>query len=168
MGAGRIFALAFLSVWLKGWVLGEYYSSRELLMWATAGGKPPQSYGPSGGEGLPLLELVWLTGWSIGGILAGWTWYAALCAAQEIRATHAALSIRRLPLGWRREYPIAAVGNLRPFHFAHDKSLHGWFWLNTALCFEYGRRKVRFGTGLTDDEAQQLVGLLRGRMPFPS
>lgn len=75
-GPGRFFSIAFLTVWLCGWAVGESFALWFLLRGAVAvaTGQPSEV----GREALPwgpaliggVFLLLWLTLWTLGGILA--------------------------------------------------------------------------------------------------
>jgi len=155
------FILLFLSFWLCGWAVGEFTVPFEFFKNDT----------PSGAK---LFSLAWLGAWTIGGGFAIYAWLWQIKGEEIITLTPAALLKKRSVFGYGRqhEYGIQHVKNLRvapqgynPFDFASV----GQFWgvSGGAIAFDYGAKTYRFGAGLDESEANQIVSQMKQLVKIP-
>jgi hypothetical protein len=153
------FALLFLPLWLVGWAFG----------WRMAFGQLTSSRG----EGPPdLFLLVWLIGWTAGGVFAIWAlaWSLAGREVVTLRPHELILARRILGLGRARRYDLSHVADLRASPESYSpsdfrSSMRFWGVGGGPIAFDYGASTVRFGAGLDEAEARQLVQRLIGRQP---
>jgi len=156
----NIFLMLFLAAWLVGWCFGEVFATRELLF---------------GRNEEPILFLgAWLVGWTIGGGFALYSWCWMLRGREVIALRTDTLVTRRdlWGLGRSREYDLLHVKNLRVAPMTwnpYDWSGGMQFWGlgGGPIAFDYGSRTVRFGSGLDEPEAREIVQELRSRHAFP-
>src|SRR5512133_1729810 len=98
-GFGRFITAAFLGLWLLFWTAGEGFALWMLVKgaWALLTGEPPEpGRDPLGAEGaLPmgLFLLIWVSFWTLGGILAGREFLRLLFGRDIVRARAEALEI---------------------------------------------------------------------------
>jgi hypothetical protein len=153
------FLVFFLPVWLAGWVVGEVAVGGKLF-----------TDPPSGGEGFFLV--VWLAFWSIGGVLFTFFWLWNLAGKEIVNLDQEALTIRYGLgiVGWPRHFDRREVRDLRLAQSVSMdfRSSFGW-WLggNGTVAFDYGARTYRFGRGIDEAEAKQVVAELRPRLEPP-
>jgi len=146
---GNIFILLFLSVWLVAWAAGEV-----LVPWQMVTGEiAPGTF-----------MISWFVGWTIAGGLAIYGWLWMVRGRETIRVTRDVLGIRHRV--WRRgveqQFDVAHISDLR---LVDDPSWHRfgeddpprYSWREGPLAFDYGDRTVRFGKGLREAEARELV-----------
>ena len=177
MPAPRIWlVVAFLGLWLVGWVTGEAFAVRQIL-------EP----GPPAAR---VFLAVWLAGWTVGGAAAAGIGAWMLVGHERVRLRPDALVVQREAFGFgpRRVYPLERIRDLRavelpplpelplgPGDHAPDVST-----AETAgaalrivgiggpgITFRYDGRPVRFGLALDPLEARQVVAQLKGRHSFP-
>jgi hypothetical protein len=153
------FLVFFLPLWLAGWVVGEVAVGGKLF-----------TDPPDGGEGLFLA--VWLVLWTLGGLLFTFFWLWNLAGKEIVALDDESLSIRYAigGSGWTRRFERAEVRDLRVSQAsAMDfRSAFGW-WLggNGTMAFDYGARTYRFGRGIDEAEAKQVVAELGPRLEPP-
>jgi hypothetical protein len=149
------FILLFLSFWLCGWAVGEFTVPFEFLKNDT----PSEAI---------LFSLAWLGMWTVGGGFAIYAWLWQVKGQEIITLTPTALLIKRSLFGYGRqkEYGVQHLKNLRvaaqgfnPFDF----SSAGQFWgiSGGTIAFDYGAKTYRFGVGLDESEANQLVSQMK-------
>jgi hypothetical protein len=153
------FLVVFLPLWLVGWAVGEVAVAGKLL-----------TNPPSGGEALFLL--VWLTLWSVGGVLFTFFWLWNLAGKEIVAVDEEALTVRYAlgPAGWTRRFDRREMRDLRVSQSGtmDFRSSFGW-WLGGSgtVAFDYGARTYRFGRGVDEAEAKQVVAELRRRLEPP-
>ncbi len=168
--------VAFLALWLVGWVAGEVFALRQLL-----------------GPGPPMVRLflaVWLAGWTFGGAAALGIGVWMLVGHERVRMRPDALVIQReaFGLGPTKAYALERIRDLRALdlpplpelRLAPGDRAPDVTTAETAgaalrvvgiggpgISFRYDGKPVRFGLALDPLEARQVVAQLRGRHPFP-
>lgn len=149
----NIFLLAFLTVWLCGWIVGE----GTLLTTA---------------EEDPAFTFVLLCVWTLGGALAmaGWLWQLNGC--EVITVSPAIISIRRQVFGYgfTKHFDASAVRQMRvapiaynPFDFRSGMAF--WGFGRGLVAFDYGFKTFRFGGGVEEPEARLIVKTVTDRVP---
>lgn len=146
--------IAFFSLWLVGWVVGEWTVGKTLLF-------PPPERGETG---LDLFSLVWLIVWTFGGLFAFTSVLWMLFGVERARIARDEVSLRREVFGVGRtwQYDPRAVSRLRalegvesPFGAMPDLP---WNPRGQTLAFDYGAKTIRFGSSLDAAEAVQIAG----------
>lgn len=134
-----------------GWLAGEVSAFRALLF---------------GGMGLSiatLFLLVWLAGWTAGGLVFG-SVFLLMLDGREIVTVGEGIVRRRVEafgigLSWR--YPLEQVHDWRP---TGDES-----GVKSFITFHYdgpkGSKSIRFGTGLTEPRAEEICSEVWNRFP---
>ena len=168
--------VAFLGLWLVGWVTGEAFALRQIVE-----------------PGPPVARLflaVWLGGWTLGGAAALGIGVWMLVGHERVRLRPDALTIQReaFGLGPKRVYSLDRIRDLRALDLpplpdlrlpAGDRAPE----VTTAetagaalrivgiggpgISFRYDGKPVRFGFALDPLEAHQVVAQLQGRHAFP-
>lgn len=143
--------LIFLFVWLAGWTIGEVFAIRSLL---------------SGGDELvaSAFLVIWLLGWSVGGAFA-WLMFLFMAFGRErILIQSGVVHIRKevLGIGRTRRFERSLIRNLRlrvvsESQVRRTKNAE-------RLSFDYEGKIVNFGIVIADEEANELLQLLRGRL----
>jgi len=175
-GGARCSSL-FLVVWLCGWAVGEVFVSWTLvsgLVQFLGGGET--FFRPE-----MLLMVVWLAFWTLGGAFALYTVFMQLVGRAVIDVSHNSIKIAKkaFGLGFGKTYNAINIDNLRV-----DESLpqvaattdqiplpmlarfmQSAVVAGGALVFDYGGSSVRFGSGLSYDEARQLLVEIVRRYP---
>ena len=168
--------VAFLGLWLVGWVTGEAFALRQLL-----GPGPPAAR---------LFLAAWLAGWTFGGAAALGIGVWMLVGHERVRLRPDALVIQReaFGLGPTKAYALERIRDLRaldlpplpelrlaPGDHAPDvttaetagAALRVVGIGGPGISFRYDGKPVRFGLALDPLEAHQVVAQLKGRHPFP-
>ncbi len=168
--------VAFLGLWLVGWVTGEAFALRQLI-----GPGPPAAR---------LFLAVWLAGWTFGGAAALGIGVWMLVGHERVRLRADALVIQReaFGLGPTRVYSLERIRDLRAMELPPLPELRPApgdrapepTTAETAgaalrivgiggpgIAFRYDGRPVRFGLALDPLEARHVVAQLQGRHAFP-
>ena len=152
--AGRHwFMTLFLPFWLLGWAWGEVTVLSKLI---------------EGGTGAPTVFLwSWLGAWTVGGL---WTIYTLAWNAvgRELVVVDGSTFVLRreiLGVGRSKEFDCAQVRGLRASRETVSYGSEGGWVRTRNLAFDYGARTCRFGEGLDEAEAQQLVEMVKQRYP---
>lgn len=151
------FVICFLAFWLCGWAVAEVMVANQFMK----GDSPPE------GE---LFMLAWFGVWTIGGVVAIYAWLWQLIG-KEIVTVHGQTFITRRDiggLGFDKEYSLVQMRDLRMrFVAASPLELSSSFQLwgigGGVIAFDYGGRTIRFGAGLDDAEARQVVAAITQR-----
>lgn len=149
------FAFLFLFFWICGWAFGEVMATKHLF-----GDKTP-------GEA-KLFLLAWLGGWTVAGAFSIHAWLWQLSGREIIKLTTTTLNRRRALYGFGKtnEYGLPHVRNLR---VAYDSAAADDFWRLSggAIAFDYGAKTYRFGIGLDEVEAQEIVRRVKELVRIP-
>jgi hypothetical protein len=155
----NLFLLLFLFTWLIGWGFGEVMVVRELLF--------------GGGNAPDLFLLAWLSMWTIAGGAGIYAWLRMVAGREVVLLGGGVLAITDevLSVGRSKEYDLAHIKNIRvepPTLFPMDMSgaLRFWGIGGGPIAFDYGSKTVRFGAGLDEAEARQVIQDLRDHHPF--
>ena len=135
-GIGRYVIVAFLSVWLVGWIVGEVFAITILgaLFSSIAGAFPEHRpawsadffVGSWAGGGVAfalLVLLVWLTFWTIGGIAALTQLMRSLVGEDVIGLTPSGFDLVRRAGPFRRRYAFDRSGIRRLRIRPHDEAV---------------------------------------------
>ena len=154
------FVVLFVGFWMCGWLFGEVSA---IIMLARAKTPLPAN----------LFMLAWLGGWSVGGAFAGYLWLWNVAGKELIALREDTLAIKSdvLGLGNVREFDLSEVCDLRidklsprltMFNYNSPAQMFG----TGTIAFDYGAKTFRFGLGLDESEARQLIVRLNSRHPF--
>jgi len=153
--------ILFLGAWMFGWFFGEASAISQLMNHEVRN---------AGSRGFLMF---WLVGWTVGGFAAGTAWLWNVAGVERIRFGSDAVLVRRevARIGLTREYDASHIRNLRvsgePASINDWRSrFHATGLLGGVIAFDYGSSTVRFGMGLDEAEATQLVSQIRNRFLF--
>jgi hypothetical protein len=151
--------IPFLSLWLCGWLVGEVAVPLSLIT-----GSDPRHAPPF------LFAVVWLTLWTVGGGFALYTLFWQLFGKQMIVINPATLTIREAVIRpvRSRQLDLTQVRDLRvsPMSFNpwdYGGAMQFWGIGGGVMAFDYGAKTYRFGAGVDEAEAKQLVHQVKRR-----
>lgn len=151
------FVIGMLAFWVCAWGVGEVMGSTTLYK----GEVPP------GEEGL---MLAWLGVWTVSGVAALVALQWQVMGKEIVTVQGQTLQMQREGggIGFGKEYDVQQMVNLRmeqprfsPFDVS--ASLQLWGIGGGVIAFESGGKTRRFGTGLDEAEAKQVVEALKRR-----
>ena len=153
------FIVLFLSFWLCGWAFGEFMV-------------PTHFFDKSRGAGVDLFMVAWLGAWTLGGVFAIYVWLWNLMGREIVVVTGPALEIRRAVnnIGHTREFDVAHIRGLRVANQSWNpwdlsSGLRFWGVGGGAIAFDYGAKTYRFGGGLDEAEAKQILARITQVIP---
>ncbi len=157
----QFFAIVFLPVWLCGWLFGEVEVIRQLTSHETR--SQPD-----------LFLIAWLAGWTVGGGLALLTLLWLLVGRERVTLRPDALLIKHeiAGLGRTKEYDIGSIQNLRVSPVSYNpwdgsrSAQKFWGIGGGVIAFDYGATTCRFGAGIDEAEARDIVAQMRARHSF--
>ena len=155
--------IGFMGFWVIGWALGELWLGVQLvgLLFTNAAGMVAEQ-GPAA-----LLLYAWFGGWTISGLLVlyGFLWFVA--GRETIDINSEAIIVRRkvLGIGRSKRYPAGRAGNLRASPVQDSRIAPGVWSVGGPIAFDYEGKTLRFGAGVGEVEANQLVKLVLERFP---
>jgi hypothetical protein len=153
------FVILFVGFWLCGWAFGEVSVIHELATGKARGG-------------VSLFMIGWLGAWTVGGCAAISFWLWSIAGHEIVSLTPTSLAIRRdiLGFGWSREYDLPSVKNLRidttDVNSRFNRGFSPQMRFGGTIAFDYGAKTFRFGGGVDEAEASQLIELLKSRYSF--
>jgi hypothetical protein len=155
------FVICVLGFWICGWAVAEVMVPMQLYQ----GDAPPE------GEGF---MLAWFGVWTLGGAFAI---YALLwqVMGKEILTVHGQTFTTRRDVGgfgFAKEYDLLQMKGLRvePPRFNPidvSSSLQLWGVGGGVIVFDYGAKSHRFGIGLDEASAKQVVTAIKKRFRIP-
>ena len=168
------FAILFLAFWMCGWLIGEVSVLRELLRARSKLGANQPAPAQLSGVGGSLFLLAWLGGWTIGGCVAAYIVLWDAVGKEIVVLSGDALTIKRDILGFGRvrDFDLASVKNLRcdPVRGALASQAYSPWpgYMSGVVAFDYGAKTYRFGGGIDEPEARDILELLESRHHFDS
>jgi hypothetical protein len=151
------FVIGFLGFWICGWAVAEVMVPMQVLQ----GDAPPE------GESF---MLAWFVVWTLGGLLAIYAWLWQAMGKEIVTAQGQTFTTRRDigGFGFDKEYDLLQMRDLQvgqvgfnPLDFS--SSLQLWGVGGGVIAFDYGDRTYRFGAGLDEAEAKEVVTALKQR-----
>ncbi len=173
----NIFRMCFLGFWLIGWAIGEI-SVLGILIGSIFGfldnthGTSSSSI-PSAAAG-GLFFILWLIGWTVGGGFALYAFFWQLTGKEKIEVSNDSVKIRRAiyRFGKISEYLTSHIKGMRVSPVTIGNNWLGWsgaasFWGISGghLVFDYGSKTIRFGGGVDEAEARQILEEIYTRFP---
>jgi hypothetical protein len=153
------FIVLFIGFWMCGWLFGE-----GAVIHTLASGKTPLTSN--------LFLFGWLGAWTVGGTFAGYQWLWNVVGKELIVLGQQTLAIKSDVLGFGRvrEFDLAEVRDLRVDR-PSGLATFNWGWTGQGngtgtIAFDYGAKTFRFGFGLDESEARQLIARLNARHRF--
>ena len=153
------FQIPFLAIWLVFW----------FGAWVSVGTMVVMHPFEAGG-----FMLIWLTGWTVGGIYAGSTLLWMLFGQDRVEITHDSFHVRRqiAGIGHTKSFEMVSVSDLRVMQYPPARSM--WrnnrqvstVWkLDGPITFGYGAKTYHFGDGVDEAEAKQIVARIQQQFP---
>lgn len=173
-GKKNWFIILFLGFWLIGWAIGEVTVTGTLIAGIAKAINGDFADVASKGAGAfgGLFMIAWLGAWTVGGGCAIYAWLWQVKGVEEILITHEGFCIKKRTPVWTRtkNYRLHEVKSLRATSsqtsiFDISRGMEFWGLSGGVLAFDYGAKTVRFGIGLDEAEAKQILGDLQGRYP---
>ncbi len=155
--------LIFLPIWLCGWAFGLFMASRMFLSGTT------EKFNSSSSFSMVFLA-VWLIGWTVGGGYAIYTWLRMVFGIEILEFKNDMISIKQQLLTFKqnRDYNPEHIWRLRtipiPAPSIFDNRQY-WGQATQSLAFDYGARTIRFGNGIDEAEATQILEMVRQKFP---
>jgi hypothetical protein len=114
--------------------------------------------------------LAWLGVWTVGGAFAIYAWLWQVMGKEIVTVHGQMFTIRRDigGFGFDKEYDLVQMRDLRVGHLGvnpldFSSSLQLWGVGGGVIAFDYGARTYRFGAGLDEAEAKQVVTAIKQR-----
>ena len=177
----QYFMIFFLGFWLIFWTFGEFAALGivfgGILQLVLKNPVALQEVGAGGLAGLlggGIFMLVWLTGWTIGGGLALYTFLWQLAGKEIVEVSYEMIKIQNaiFGVGRTKEYSATDIKDFRISPIAAENDLFGWTRTRSVwgrpgglLAFDYGARTFRFGGGVDEAEAKQILEKIVTRFP---
>lgn len=156
-----LFVIAFLVFWLCGWGVGEIMVANQL--W----------HGDAPAEG-EVFMATWLGVWTMGGVIALYACLWQLMGKEILTARGPTFRIRRDigGFGLDKEYNLSQMQDLRIASSGVNSlelssSFQLWGVSGGVIAFDHGKRTYRFGAGLDEAEAKQIVTAIKQRFRVP-
>jgi hypothetical protein len=150
------FIVLFVGGWLIAWVCGWVFVPIAFL----ASGFGPES----------LFLIGWWIAWTAAGGFIGYAWLNQIAGREIVTVDGTALTVTRqlFRILRSKSYEIANVKDLRISRPSANSDwsspVQAWGIGGGAVSFDYGSRTIRFGVGLDEAEAKQLVQLFHTRL----
>ena len=156
-GSRSWFIIGFLGFWICGWAVAEFMVSSQFLK----GDAPPE------GESF---MLAWFVVWTVGGLLAIYAWLWQVMG-KEIVTVHGQTFTTRRDVGgfgFDKEYNLLQMRDLRAAQVGFNpldlsSSLQLWGIGGGVIAFDHGAKTIRFGAGLDEAEAKEVVNAITQR-----
>ena len=155
------FIVLFMGFWMCGWLFGECAVIKTLIT-----GKASST---------DLFLVGWLGAWTVGGAFVGYQVLWNMAGKELIVLGVQTLAIKRDVLGFgrAREFDLAEVRDLRVDSASSGLAKLSWGSSGQmpgastgTIAFDYGAKTFRFGSGLDESEARQLIARLGTRYNF--
>ncbi|HID53271.1 MAG TPA: hypothetical protein EYP41_14715 [Anaerolineae bacterium] len=136
--------MAVIAVWLVFWLLG-WTGTATRAIWNRN----------------DLVLLVWLVFWVTGGLAAIASLVWQLAGEMALEADRFALRVRWQVWGvsWTKAYVASDVRNLGVRPLLYGRYTLGW--ATKPIMFDYRGTTIHLGTGVNEDEARQIVQVIR-------
>jgi len=157
LGTRSWFVIGVLGLWISAWAVAEVMIPSQFLQ----GNIPPEAQS---------LLFAWLVVWTVGGLLAIYAFLWQVMG-KEMAAAQGQVLITRRDIGGfglNKAYDLSQIQNLRvrPFGFNPldiSGALQLWGIGGGMIAFDYEAKTHRFGAGLDEDEAKQVVESIKKR-----
>jgi hypothetical protein len=156
--------IIFLPIWLCGWAFGLVTAFWSLTTGTVERLNPNSPFSPS------LFLVVWLIGWTVGGGFALFTWLRMVFGVEILEFKNNVISIKQKILSFEqsRDYDPQHIWRLRTVAIPAASIFnnhHYWGQNMQSLAFDYGARTIRFGSGIDEAEAAQILELIQQKFP---
>jgi hypothetical protein len=151
--------LIILPIWLCGWVFGEVSAIHKIM-----------------NDGLTISILIWIIGWTFGGVFAILMILWQIAGKEIIEISNRSIFVSKtiFNIGFPTEYSVRYLKDLRMSSIIianndsqwgrtcnSDYSLMGY----QKLAFDYGAITIRFGYGIDEAEAKQILNNIQQKYP---
>ena len=176
-GAKNCSGISLLGLWLVPWVIVEIVICGVLFSGLTALLQGELLESNSDNVLICVVGPALLAGftfWTIRGVLAISQLVWQLSGREVIEVSNLSIKIQRQELGLGRpnEYWAEHIKDLRivpgmyfPFSFLKGRAASFWVPVEGPIVFDYGARTVRFGLGVDEAEAKQILAAIQLRFP---
>jgi hypothetical protein len=160
------FLIVFLAVWFLGWAVGEGVVASFLIAGPGFGGAAPDG-----------ILILWLAIWTVGGGFAIYQLAWQLTGYEIIEVARQGITVSRVVFRFHtsREYSAEYVKELRvsssnvnlnhpalwTYYYQYPWSHHSF----GSLAFDYGAKTFRFGAGVDEAEAKQIMAQIEQKFP---
>jgi hypothetical protein len=151
----NIFILLFLPIWLIGWSIGGATAIRIVI---------------SGQSKETWFLLIWLCGWLAGELFVLYAFLWGVFGHEVITTEQGIMIIKRSIFGYGplKKYEIVKMSKLRAAGFFittmnWDYNIAYWGLSGGTVAFDYDGKTKRFGINLNEDDANQLVAIMKSR-----
>ncbi len=151
----NIFMLLFMPIWLIGWTIGGGLAMRQLI---------------SGQTNEAWFLIIWLCGWLMGELFVLYSFLWSAFGKELITAENGTLQIKRSIFGYgpARQFDKIRISNLRASGFfatmmSWNYSMAFWGITGGTVSFDYENKTKRFGISLNEEDANQLVKVIKNR-----
>jgi len=151
------FIIGFLGFWVCGWAVAEFMVSKQFVQ----GDAPPE------GESF---MLAWFAVWTVGGLLAIYAWLWQVGGKEIVTVQGHTFTTRRDVggFGFDKEYDLLQMRDLRAVQVGFNpldisSSLQLWGIGGGVIAFDYGAKTIRFGAGLDEAEAKEVLTAITQR-----
>lgn len=155
----QIFVCLFLPCWLVGWFFGEMHGIETLR-------------DPSTETSARQFMYVWLTGWTIGGTVAILSLMWMLLGKEVIQVNRQFITIKKniFGLGKLKQYQSSHIKDIRILPTVKndqytENNLSFWGVTGGNIAFDYGHNTHRFGGGIDEAEAKEILRRILNRNP---
>lgn len=158
------FITAFLGIWLIAWAFGEIFVPYSFLIGLSDEPVPVPA---------KLFALVWLAGWTLGGLYALSIFLWNVAGKETLELTATTLKRRKqIPIFSRsKEYAVASITDLRAasrtqafWPLAINVNMMPLSFRDGTIAFDYGRDTHHLGSGLDEADARYVIAEMRRRV----
>ncbi len=155
----NLLLILFMGFWMMGWFSGETSAINELVK--------------GGFAGKDLFMIAWLGGWTVGGVFALSLLLWQLFGKEKIEVANNSITYSRavvIPI-FPKEYSSEYIKNLRFTNIGYNerygrsRNMEFWGFGPGLIAFDYGSRTIRFGIGIDEAEAKQIVAEIQQKYP---
>lgn len=139
-----------LVLWMMGWVFGEVAIFNKLIS--------------IGDKSADAILVFWIGGWTLGGLLAVFLWLWNIKGREVIRISDSELRHSREYVWFSRSrcYQTSLISNLRLNPLSMDDleingGMEFWGLTGGTVAFDYEQRIQKFGLGLDEAEAIDII-----------
>ena len=151
-----IFVNFFLTAWLMGWAYGEAVIINRLL---NNEGQVPDAF-----------IILFACGWTLSGLLATliWLWNNKGCeiiriSEDELKRIRQYVWFSRSKIYQTKHIDNMRVTDLSPASLEIEGGIEFWGLSGGTITFDYGPDIAKIGLGINDDEARQIISVIKSR-----
>lgn len=152
----NVFILIFMPVWLVGWTAGGVIAILQIF---------------SGQSKEAWFLVLWLFVWLAGELFVIYVFLWGAFGYELITSDHDIITIKRSIFGHGplRMFEISKISDLRASGFfatmiSWSYNMAYWGLSGGTVAFDYENKPIRFGINLNEDDAKQLVVIVKSRL----